>query len=127
MMTLFSLFGWHFLADFPLQGDFLSRAKNPNTAIQGIAWWYALLAHASIHGFGVMLITGSISLGIIETVFHFSIDCLKCAGKTSFLFDQFLHLACKVLIWVIYLVSVVHGETPGGEGGAEALWRHTLA
>ena len=123
MSVLFCLFGWHFLADFPLQGDFLSKAKNHNTAIPGVPWWYALLAHSAIHGFGVMLITGSILLGLIETALHFGIDYFKCEGKTNFVGDQCLHFLCKIFIWFLYLVIIVTGgDHPGREAGAMALW-----
>ncbi len=91
----FDLLVGHALADYPLQGDFLARAKNWHTAIPGIDWWIALLAHSLIHGGTVALITGSIGLGLVEILVHFAIDWQKCAGRTTFRQDQLLHILCK--------------------------------
>ena len=89
----------HYLADYPLQGEFLSRAKNHKAPIPGVPWYHALIAHASIHGGAVWLITGYWQLGLLETVCHAVIDHYKCAGKIGFNTDLALHLLCKV-IWV---------------------------
>jgi hypothetical protein len=35
------LIAGHALADYPLQGDFLSRAKNRSAPIPGFPWWQA--------------------------------------------------------------------------------------
>lgn len=100
MITLFFfLVVAHALADYPLQGDFLSKAKNRAAPITGVPWWQALGAHALIHGGFVALITNSVLLGIFEVVAHFVIDDLKCRGKLTFNQDQFLHIGCKV-VWV---------------------------
>lgn len=99
---LFWLLVGHAVADYPLQGDFLSKAKNHRAPIPGIDWWIALLNHAVIHGGAVALITGSLVLGLIETVVHCAIDWLKCDGRTSFRTDQALHVVCKI-VWVVVL------------------------
>lgn len=99
-LMLFLLLGWHALADYPLQGDFLARAKNRTAAIPGVPWYQALLAHALIHAAGVVVLTGSISLGLCELVAHALIDDAKCRGRLSFNADQLLHLACKV-VWAV--------------------------
>lgn len=95
----------HALADYPLQGEFLSRAKNHHKPIPGVPWWQALLAHSTIHAGFVGVITGSFWLGLAELVIHAATDHAKCAGRISFGTDQAIHVACKVL-WVVILANV---------------------
>lgn len=96
MMTLFLLMMfWHFLADYPLQGDFLARAKNRTNPIPGTPWWQALVGHSYIHAAGVGIITGMVELAIAEFVAHAAIDDAKCRGKLTFNHDQALHVLCK--------------------------------
>lgn len=101
---LILLIFWHFLADYPLQGDFLSRAKNRANPIPGVPWYQAMGAHAFLHAAGVWFITGSALFGLYELVAHALIDDAKCRGRIGFNGDQFLHIACKVgyciAIWV---------------------------
>lgn len=103
-MTGFELFAaliiGHAIADYPLQGDFLAKAKNRTAPLPGVPWQQALAAHASIHAGAVWLITGSIWLGLAELMAHAIIDDAKCRGRLSFDTDQALHIACKVL-WVV--------------------------
>lgn len=89
----------HCLADYPLQGEFLSRGKNRFHPLPEIPWYQAMFAHTAIHAGFVGVITGSLWLGLAELVAHAIIDDRKCAGKISFNTDQALHLGCKVL-WV---------------------------
>lgn len=96
-MMAFALIGWHALADYPLQGDFLAKAKNRTAPIPGIPWESALQAHVLIHGVGVAFITQSVVLGVLESVAHWLIDDAKCRGMISFKLDQRLHYACKAL------------------------------
>ena len=91
--------GAHFICDYPLQGDFLARAKNRHAPIEGVPWYHAMTAHAAMHGFAVAFITNVWWLGVLEFVCHFVIDELKCAGIFSFNNDQYFHFVCK-LIWV---------------------------
>lgn len=99
-MTLFFLLVFaHALADYPLQGDFLAKAKNRTNPIPGVPWYQALGAHAIIHGGFVGILTGSIWLGLAEAIAHAVIDDLKCRGRLSFNQDQVLHIFCKAL-WV---------------------------
>ena len=102
MIELFALlvFG-HFLADYPLQGDFLARAKNRAHPIPGAPWIQALGAHAGIHAGFVFVLTGNLWLGLAEWVAHAAIDDAKCRGKIGFHLDQGLHLACK-LLWATW-------------------------
>jgi len=95
---LFLLWFAHCLADYPLQGDFLANAKNRNTELGKVYWPHALLAHSTIHGGFVMLITGSVWLGLLELVIHGITDFLKCEGKIDLDVDQMIHYLCKC-IW----------------------------
>lgn len=98
LATLFLLLGAHALCDYPLQGDFLARGKNHRNPIPGVPWYQCLAAHSLIHGLAVYLITGSLILGVAETILHALIDFLKCEGFYGFNYDQYLHLLCKVAI-----------------------------
>lgn len=102
--TLFLLIAAHALCDYPLQGDWLSKAKNPtiNLVPGETIWPLALLSHAMIHAAAVLLVTGSMTLAVCELVAHMLIDNAKCRGWFGYNFDQVLHLACK-LIWVAVL------------------------
>jgi hypothetical protein len=90
----------HVLCDFPLQGDFLARAKNHRQPIPGIAWPFALLSHALVHAAAVLVITGRPELAALELTLHTWIDWAKSEGLTTFAQDQLLHVACKV-VWLV--------------------------
>lgn len=122
LALLFWLLVGHALADYPLQGDFLARAKNHRNPLPGVPWVYGLLPHALIHAGAVTFLTGSPTLGALELVAHALIDYGKCAGafgssgdyaapgrvewdghaadRRAFHLDQALHVACK-LAWVL--------------------------
>lgn len=101
----------HAMADFPLQGDFVSRFKNrhwpkpedPKLDIPDSVWLYCLTSHSLIHGGFVWAITANPALGAIEVVTHWLIDFMKGEGVTNFHSDQILHILCKLayvgLIW----------------------------
>lgn len=95
----------HAIADYPLQGDFLAKAKNRAMPIPGVPWFQALGAHAVMHGGMVWAITGSVWFGLAETAAHAAIDDAKCTGKLSFNGDQALHIACK-LLWSCLLLAL---------------------
>jgi len=98
---LYLLLG-HYLADFPLQGDFLSGMKGKNN--------YLLLCHVLIY----TLILGAILtfFGMFTTpklwllfVSHFTVDYWKChyapkdtALTTSLYIDQAIHIAMLFLL-----------------------------
>ncbi len=96
MSLLLLLLAAHALCDYPLQGDFLSKAKNRQAPLPGVPWFQALGAHALIHGGAVMLLTGAWWLALFEVAAHAVIDDAKCAGRIGFNTDQALHIACKV-------------------------------
>lgn len=116
MILFFWLLVGHALADYPLQGSFLSTAKRRN-GIVTVPWQIALSAHALIHAGFVAALTGSPYLGLAEFVLHSLIDFAKCEGwltprnqysdmaklrgeRTAFWIDQSLHVACKAL-WAV--------------------------
>lgn len=93
---LFLLIFAHALADYPMQGPFLSEAKNRNTALGKVFWPHALFAHSMIHGGFVLLITGNIWFAGAEVIVHGFTDWMKCENKISLNVDQMVHLICKV-------------------------------
>lgn len=95
----------HALADYPLQGDFLAKAKNRVAPIPGVPWWQALGAHAAIHGGFVAAITGLWWLGVAEALIHAVTDDAKCRGRISYNTDQAIHIACKA-VWALVAIQV---------------------
>jgi hypothetical protein len=87
----------HAVADYPLQGDWLSKAKNQRLDLVSgeTIWPMALLCHAGIHAGAVQLATGSWLLAAAELVAHAAIDFSKCAGRLTYNQDQALHFVCK--------------------------------
>jgi hypothetical protein len=104
-MILLLLIASHALADYPLQGDFLARAKNHTAPISGVPWYQALAAHSAIHAGFVGLITGSVWLALAEFMAHTATDYAKCSGKISYNTDQAIHIACKC-VWVAMFWSM---------------------
>lgn len=102
----------HAFADFPLQGDFLSRGKNRNSPPPPLAdgrasptnlWVYLMSAHCLIHAGFVWAICGCPLLALAEFILHWIIDLAKCEGRTSFATDQWMHIGTKAvyvgLLW----------------------------
>ena len=108
---LFLLLAVHALCDYPLQGDFLAKAKNYNDTeivkFMGKGFWvHALTSHSLIQGGGVALVTGIWWLGLLETIFHWIIDFGKCANYYGIHMDQGLHIMCKVL-WAFIAITII--------------------
>lgn len=104
-MMLFLLISAHFLADYPLQGDFLALNKSrrgPNY----VPWWQELLAHSFIHGGFVEAITGLWWLGLLEVAIHASTDHLKFEKRIGINADQLIHIACT-FIWSFIAMVVI--------------------
>jgi hypothetical protein len=95
----------HAVADYPLQGDWLSKAKNPTLdLVPGqVIWPMALLSHSAIHAGAVRFATGSWLLAGAEFVAHTIIDYAKCRGLISYNQDQAAHFFCK-LCWASILL-----------------------
>lgn len=111
MNRLLMMIAAHAVADYPLQGDFLAKAKNRTAPLPGVPWYHALGAHAIIHGAAVGLITRSPALGIAETMIHAITDDAKCRGKLSFDQDQAIHAGCKVLWAILARTTLGNKET----------------
>ena len=88
----------HALCDFPLQGDFLAKAKNHRAPIANVEWFPCLTAHALIQAAGVGVVTNSVTLAAAEFTFHMLIDWCKSEGLIGFGGDQVMHVACRI-IW----------------------------
>jgi hypothetical protein len=109
-MTSTHLMFWlvigHFVMDFPLQGSAVAAQKSPlpgarNEALaKAVPWPYWMTAHALMHGGTVMLITGSLVLGVLETSIHWVTDVAKCCRKIDVHADQAIHIGCKV-VWFL--------------------------
>ncbi len=99
---LIFLIFWHFLADFPFQGDYIAKGKNPLKKKDDAPWWWLMVAHCIIHATGVFFITKSFFLAWLEYSSHYVYDTLKCHGKLTFMQDQVCHLIMK-FIYVAWL------------------------
>lgn len=111
-MRPFEMFFWllvgHAVMDFWAQSDALAQMKNrnrPNTRVPPgqkpqTMWVYALTAHALMHGAAVAAVTGLVSLGVLEAVFHWAIDFGKCENLYGIHGDQAMHIACK-MAWLV--------------------------
>ena len=106
----------HVLADYPLQGAFLSVAKNRHADASALfggkpaprgLWIHALTAHSLVHAGAVWIVTGSLALGMAEWVLHWVIDFAKCEKWTSYTADQFLHVACKLVFAALVGLGIV--------------------
>ncbi len=95
---------FHFLADYPLQGDFLAKAKNQTNPIPHVPWQHALFAHSFIQAGFVYLATGNVVLFVVEFFAHGCIDYQKSRGELTFAQDQYIHIAMKA----IYAILVVY-------------------
>lgn len=105
--TFVLLVFFHFLADFPLQGDFMAKAKNPQLSSKEV-WPVVLTGHCMIHAGFVLLVTNSLALAFLQFASHFTIDYAKCVGwlggRWSFLVDQLLHVAVLLFIAISYFI-----------------------
>lgn len=106
LILLASLIFAHYLVDYPLQGDFLSRAKNRANPIDHVPWYQAMTAHAFMHAGAVYLVLGVWWIAVLEFIAHFVIDDMKCRGELTFNQDQFAHLACKVAWLALALLFI---------------------
>jgi hypothetical protein len=89
---LLMLWAGHYLADFPLQGDFLATHKG----LRGEIALHTLTAHGFIQGLVAGLISQSFLVGIFVGATHWVIDSLgltRSGRRLGFTLDQALHLA----------------------------------
>lgn len=109
-MTLFFQFlVGHALGDYVFQRDIMAKSKSRHATVFKTAgpgfpgWYYWLASHALVHGGAVFIISGSILLGVVETVLHFLIDFCKCEHWINLHVDQILHILCKLAyVYIIY-------------------------
>ena len=100
----------HFVADFALQSEVMSKGKNrkpdyiPAGQTPTAVWPYWLSSHAGIHALAVYLVTSSFSLSVLEFVIHWVTDFFKCENKLSVHQDQFIHIFAKFLIAHLYVL-----------------------
>jgi hypothetical protein len=92
----------HFVADYPLQTDFVAKFKCRKASLEAVPWYYVMTGHCATHAVAVYLVTGSLLLALCELVAHWIIDVCKCEGWTNIHVDQALHVVCKVA-WAIAL------------------------
>ncbi|MCJ2055136.1 DUF3307 domain-containing protein [Methylobacterium sp. J-048] len=92
----------HAVADYPLQGDWLSKAKNPTLKLVPgeTIWPGAMASHAGILAGAVWLATASPALAMSEFAAHFAIDVTKCRGRLTYNQNQLAHVGCKV-VWAL--------------------------
>lgn len=104
-MTVFPLMLiGHALADYPLQGDWLSKAKNPTLELVPgeVIWPMAMACHCAIHAGAVLLFTRKPILAAAEFFAHFAIYYAKCRGRIGYNADQTLHVVCKFMWAAIF-------------------------
>jgi len=108
-LMLVALVFVHLIGDYPLQGDFLAKAKHHKAPVAGVPWLVALASHAGIHAGLVAVTTGSPALSVLEFGFHGVIDFAKNegwlgAGEQAYTLDQVLHVVCKIM-WTLLLMK----------------------
>ena len=108
MAELFWLIVGHAVADFALQSPDMAKGKNRNRTMEAPpgqkyvpCWPHWLTAHALIHGGAVAAATGSVWLGLAETLAHWLIDFGKCENWYGPNEDQAAHIGCKVIWWLL--------------------------
>lgn len=106
ILALFLLLAMHALCDFPLQGDFLAKAKNHKAPIPGVPWYIALTAHATIQAGGVLIVTGNLWFAGVELLAHAAIDWMKSEGILTFGEDQIAHIGCKVVYALVMVLMI---------------------
>lgn len=87
---LYELLIAHAVTDYALQGAWMAEQKQ--AAFSG-NWAIILLAHSIVNGGGVYVVTGSVALGVVETLLHFIIDLVGLGMYC----DQAVHLVTKVV------------------------------
>lgn len=105
---LLLLLAGHALADYPLNGDFLSKGKNRHSSpyLAWMPWYWCMACHCLIHAGFVCFLTNSVACGMGEFTIHFATDYAKGEKWISVDQDQFIHLGCK-LLWALVIWSVI--------------------
>lgn len=114
-ITLFViLLTWHFLAEYPLQDDFLAINKSPSgRPYQGQQnaidphpnWFMYMLIHCFIQAAGVFMITMSLWLAVVGFAAHYFIDCRHCNGTLTDWQEQRLYaLTLAIIAFIVMLI-----------------------
>ena len=103
-MDFLILVSAHFLADFPLQGEWMAKEKYSVFKTQ--LGTVALFAHAFIQALIVGIIAWLLGYDfytffLVVGVTHFLIDLGKIKGKYGVLTDQLLHYAVLIVLILI--------------------------
>ena len=115
LVLFWALLLGHALADFPLQGEFLAVGKDRHADLSAVTggntwpkgmWLYCLTIHSLIQAAFVWVITGSVTLSLIEFVLHWFIDLAKSEGCTNFYIDQGLHVVCKAIYASLFFAGI---------------------
>lgn len=90
----------HAVTDYALQSLFMAEHKAPGSPrLDGeTVWPWILAAHALVNAGGVLVVTGSLPLSLLEAALHGLIDYGKGRRAFGFHADQTFHVATKVLI-----------------------------
>ena len=129
--TFLVLWFLHALADFTFQTEIMAKLKNRNTDKKRkdlwiyeqnevipamrtlhipdgqkyqLTWYYWLSAHALIQGGLIYIIFGNLWIFIMEIIAHFTMDFIKCSGKTNIHQDQVMHISLRVLYTSILVI-----------------------
>ena len=103
----------HSITDLALQTDYIGIYKSRHAPTldnrrphKPLVWPWVLIGHSMINGTGVLLVTGSLFLALLETFAHAFIDFFHCEGRYSLTVDQILHGVCKV-VWAVIWVTML--------------------
>lgn len=107
MILFFQLLIAHAVCDYPLQGDFIAKFKNPTVSspVKETIWWHLMSAHCAINAGAVWWLTGNPWLGLAEFLAHFATDLAKCCNIIGYHGDQLNHVLCK--FWWAYLTFMI--------------------
>lgn len=84
----------------------MGRSRIPPGQTPQTVWPWILTSHAMTHAAAVGIVTGSAWLSVLELICHWCIDMAKCASLIGIHVDQSLHLGCKVVWFVMFILWV---------------------
>ena len=109
---LFMMLFLHFLGDFSLQSDAMAKGKNRHRMPENIpegqkikkVWFYWLSAHAFIQGGIIFIFFPVLWIVLLEVVFHFILDFMKCDNITNPHIDQAFHFLLRIVYTIILVI-----------------------
>ena len=104
LQSFLILICFHFLMDYPLQGEFISKFKSRHVyrGEKNPFWIHCLTAHSAIHSLPYLLLFGNVGAALVMFVSHWIIDLLKCENFTNIHIDQCLHLIIIFVLCIVY-------------------------